>query len=178
MSKEYVPVPVIFLDRDGVINAPARPHEYITDWRDFVILPGVYDALRMFNESGFRIFIITNQRCIARKLATVEQINELHIQMLTDFQNHGCTVDGIYICPHGDGDNCSCRKPKTGLFLQAQRDMESSGYTVRKKESWMIGDFQSDIEAGKNYGVNTFLADRERNLLCAARTILNLKRGM
>ena len=173
MTGKYTPIPVIFLDRDGVINKPAAPHEYITDWENFVILPGVYEALRMFNASGRKIFIITNQRCIARKMATPEQINALHRKMLDDFRSHNCNVDGIYICPHGTEDNCNCRKPKTGLFLQAQKDLEeSSGCTVDKGSSWMIGDSDSDIEAGKNYGVNTFLIAGENDLLYAAKKIL------
>ncbi len=173
MSEGYIPVPVIFLDRDGVINKQAAPHEYITSWADFVVLPGVYEALRLFNASGFMVFIVTNQRGIARKMATLEQVNALHRRMLDDFREHDCTVDGIYICPHNISDNCSCRKPKTGLLVQAQKELESSaGLTVDKSHSWMIGDSQSDIDAGRNYGVNTFLADESRNLLFAARTIL------
>ena len=169
----YIPVPVVFLDRDGVINKPTRPHEYITDWKDFVILPGVYDALRMFNDSGFRVFVVTNQRCIARKMATLEQVNALHRKMTDDFAAHNCFIDGVYICPHDDNDNCSCRKPRTGLFLQAQKYLEESGCTVDKSMSWMIGDALSDIEAGENYGVNTFFADgADRDILCAARKII------
>ena len=170
---KYTPVPVIFLDRDGVINKSAAPHEYVTDFENFVILPGVYEALRMFNESGRKIFIITNQRCIARKIATPEQIDIIHRKMLDDFRQHDCHVDGLYMCPHDISDNCACRKPKTGLFLQAQRDLEkSSGCTVDKGASWMIGDSESDIEAGRNYGVNTFLVDGENDLLRAAKKIL------
>ena len=166
-------VPVIFLDRDGVINKPAPPHEYITDCADFAVLPGVYEALRIFRASGFRIFVVTNQRCIARKLATLEQVRSLHRHMLEDFREHGCSIDGVYICPHDDKDNCTCRKPKPGLLLQVQRDLEASGFTVGKKSSWMIGDSESDIEAGRNYGVNTFLVDGENHdLIYAARNIL------
>ena len=173
MTEKYTHVSVIFLDRDGVINKPAAPHEYITDWENFVLLPGVYEALRMFNASGRKIFIITNQRCIARKMAAAEQIEALHRKMLDDFRQHNCHVDGIYMCPHDMADNCACRKPKTGLFLQAQRDLEeSSGCTVDKGTSWMIGDSDTDIEAGRNYGVNTFLVDGENDLLCAAKKIL------
>ena len=173
MAEKYTPVPVIFLDRDGVINKQAAPHEYITDWRNFEILPGVYEAVRMFNASGRKIFVITNQRCIARKITAPEQIDALHGKMMSDFLEHSCHVDGIYICPHGVDDKCTCRKPKTGLFLQAQRDFEkSSGCTVDKRISWMIGDSDTDMEAGRNYGVNTFLMDGENDLLCAAVKIL------
>ncbi len=155
-------IPVIFLDRDGVINKPAKPHEYITTWPDFVVLPGVYEALRLLRESGYKIFIVTNQRCIARGMATLSQIDELHARMTEDFARNGCFVDGIFICPHGDNDNCDCRKPKPGLLLQVQNHLEESeGVTVDKSSSWMIGDSKTDEQAGVNYGVNTVLIGKE-----------------
>ena len=173
MAETYTPVPVIFLDRDGVINKPALPHEYITDWESFIVLPGVYEAVRMFNASGFRIFVVTNQRCIARKIAGFVQVEAIHRKMLDAFRAHSCTIDGVYVCPHDISDGCTCRKPKTGMFLQAQKDLEREGYTVNKALSWMIGDSSSDIEAGRNYGVHTFLVGRDGcGLLCAARKIL------
>ncbi len=155
-------IPVIFLDRDGVINKPAKPHEYITTWPDFVILPGVYEALRLFHGNGYKIFIATNQRCIARGMATLSQIDDLHRMMTEDFVSHGCFVDGIFICPHGDNDGCDCRKPKPGLLLQVQSHLEGSeGVTVDKSRSWMIGDSKTDEQAGINYGVNTVLIGGE-----------------
>ena len=155
-------IPIIFLDRDGVINKPAKPHEYITTWPDFEILPGVYEALRLLRESGCKIFIVTNQRCIARGMASLEEIDALHKRMTEDFARNGCFVDGIFICPHGDDDNCDCRKPKPGLLLQVQSHLEDSeGVTVDKSRSWMIGDSKTDEQAGINYGVNTVLIGGE-----------------
>ena len=151
-------IPVIFLDRDGVINKPAQPHEYITRWEDFEILPGVCEALRLLREAGYRIFIVTNQRCISRGIATRSQIDALHERMQEEFSRNGCYVDGIYICPHGYNDNCECRKPKPGLLRQVQKYLEDSeGVTVDKNRSWIIGDSKSDEEAGIIYGVNTVL---------------------
>lgn len=155
-------IPVIFLDRDGVINSPARPHEYITRREDFVILPGVYEALRLLRGAGFRIFVVTNQRCIARGIATSAEIDALHGWMTEDFAANGCFVDGVFVCPHGDDDNCDCRKPKPGLLVQVQRHLEEAeGVTVDKTHSWMIGDSVSDEQAGISYGVNTVLIGGE-----------------
>ena len=132
-------IPVIFLDRDGVINVPSKPHEYITTWPDFVILPGVYEALRLLRDDGRKIFIVTNQRCISRGIATLSQIEELHERMTEEFARNGCCVDGIFICPHGNNDGCDCRKPKPGLLLQAQKWLEDSeGFTVDKKSSYLL----------------------------------------
>ncbi len=151
-------IPVIFLDRDGVINKPAKPHEYITAWPDFVILPGVYEALRLLRDNGCKIFIATNQRCISRGIASREEIDELHRIMTEDFARNDCYVDGIFICPHGYNDECDCRKPKPGLLIQSQKYLEDSeGVTVNKSQSWMIGDSETDEEAGINYGINTVL---------------------
>ena len=151
-------IPVIFLDRDGVINSPAKPHGYITQWEDFIILPGVCEALRLFHDNGYKIFIVTNQRCISRGIASSSQIDELHRMMTEDFARNDCYVDGIFICPHGYNDNCDCRKPKPGLMLQAQKYLEDSeGVTVDKTRSWIIGDSKTDEEAGVNYGINTVL---------------------
>ena len=181
--------PVIFLDRDGVINKSAKPHEYITSWQNFVILPGVYEALKLFHFNGYKIFIATNQRCISRRIASQSQIDELHARMTENFALNGCNVDGIFICPHGDDDNCNCRKPKPGLLMQAQNWLESScGLTVDKQRSWMIGDTKTDELAGISYGVNTVLIRDEppakfdgmkhltaENILAAARKILDLR---
>lgn len=166
-------IPVIFLDRDGVINSPAKPHEYITRWEDFIILPGVYEALKLFHDNGYKIFIVTNQRGISRGFATLAQVQDLHTKMNEDFSRHDCCVDGIFICPHGYDDNCDCRKPKPGLMLQAQKWLEDSeGVTVDKIHSWMIGDSKTDEEAGINYGVNTALIGGEPASLNDGKTHL------
>jgi len=144
---------VVFLDRDGVINEKAPPHEYILSRSDFRFLPGVPVALRRLRAAGFKLVLITNQRCIARGLATMEEINLLHGQMCSDLRRQGADMDAIFVCPHGE-TGCDCRKPEIGLFLQAERQ-----FPVDKENSWMIGDSASDIEAGKRYGVQTILVN-------------------
>lgn len=154
----YKSLPVVFLDRDGVINQQAATHEYITEWENFIILPGVYEALKLLNASGYKVFIVTNQRCVARKITSLEKVNDLHEKMLHDLAIHECHVDGIYICPHDVSDNCKCRKPAPGLLLQVQEYLEENfSCTVNKSLSWIIGDSQSDVEAGRSYGINTIL---------------------
>lgn len=150
-----VSVPVVFLDRDGVINVKAPPHQYIIKWEDFIYLPKVYEAIEELNAAGFKIFIVSNQRCVARKIATCQEIDTLNRIMLNDLKSHGCSVNGVYYCPHDDTDNCNCRKPKTGLMLQAEKYLNKCGFYVDKLHSWMVGDFLSDIQAGIYYGINT-----------------------
>lgn len=146
---------VVFLDRDGVINQRPAPHEYICSWRDFRFLPDVPEAIRMLNGAGYRVVVVTNQRGVARGHFTMETLEALHARMCQELESHNAFIDNIYVCPHDNG-SCECRKPKTGLFLRAEKD-----YDVNKALSWMIGDSQSDVLAGKSYGVKTILIGRE-----------------
>lgn len=143
----------VFLDRDGIINQCAAPHHYISEWKDFVFLPGVEESLRKLKEAGYQIIVVTNQRGIARHMITVEQVNKLHSRMLAYLGYKKAKLDGIYICPHNDGE-CHCRKPDIGLFLQAEQDFD-----IDKEKSWMVGDSQTDIEAGERYGIRTILTN-------------------
>lgn len=149
---------VVFLDRDGVINEKAAPHEYITTWDEFRFLPRVIEAIRALNEACYKTVIVSNQRGVARGLMTLRQVDELHAKMCGELARQGAHIDAIYVCPHGEGE-CHCRKPEIGLFLQAEEAFE-----VDKAQSWMIGDSASDIRAGEHYGVRTILVNSEEKL--------------
>lgn len=165
----------VFLDRDGVINVKAPEGDYIKSWSEFHFLPGAIEAIRLLNDHNWHVVIITNQRGIARHLMTMQDLNRIHFFMEEELQNHGAHVDGVYVCPHEKG-TCHCRKPDIGLFMQAEQD-----FPVDKSKSWMIGDSQSDIEAGRNYGIRTIsvvnlnpLADKQfPNLLSAVNFLVN-----
>lgn len=149
------PQKTIFLDRDGVINKCAASHCYIYKWEDFDFLPGAVEGIRMLNEAGYLILLISNQRGIARGLFTRNGIDKLHRKMCACLAEAGAHIDGIYICPHDNG-KCDCRKPGIGLFRQAEKE-----WMINKGESWMIGDSESDIKAGISYGVKTVLIGSE-----------------
>lgn len=140
---------VVFLDRDGVINKRALPHSYITKWDDFVLIDGVQEAIKQLNENNYIVYLVTNQRCVARGLATNEDIEALHEKMVKILMENGARIDKIFCCTHDEGQ-CNCRKPQIGLFLQAEKLTD-----VDKKKSWMIGDEMKDIDAGRNYGIRT-----------------------
>lgn len=146
---------VVFLDRDGVINEKAAPHEYITAWDAFRFLPRVAQAIRVLNEAGYQTVIVSNQRGVNRGRMTMQQVDELHAKMCEELARQGAHIDAIYVCPHGEGE-CHCRKPEIGLFLRAEEKIE-----VDKAQSWMIGDSASDILAGERYGVRTILVNNE-----------------
>lgn len=145
----------IFLDRDGTINKYVG---FLTDINEFELLDGVTEAIKMINESGYLAIVVTNQPVIARGEVSVEELQEIHNKMETLLGQAGAYIDDIFYCPHHphkgyEGERpeykieCECRKPKPGmLFVAAEK------YNIDLSESWMIGDGENDIEAGKNAG--------------------------
>lgn len=140
---------IVFLDRDGVINTKAPEHDYIKRPSSFKFLPMAIEAIKLLNICEYKVIVITNQRGIARKMMTLDDLASIHSLMCEELIRNGARIDGIYVCPHDNGQ-CTCRKPNIGLFLQAEKD-----YLVDKELSWMIGDSKSDIEAGIKYGIKT-----------------------
>lgn len=137
----------VFLDRDGVINVKAPPGEYIRTWQEFQLLPTIIDWIRLFNALGFLVVVVTNQRGVARKLVRPEDLVEIHREMIALLAEAGAHIDGVLCCPHEE-DSCNCRKPKTGLVLEAVEkwDIDLSG-------SLMIGDSESDGQLAANCGM-------------------------
>lgn len=148
----------IFLDRDGTINKYVG---FLRDINEFELLPGVADAIRRINNSGYLTIVITNQPVIARGEVTLEELAGIHRRMETLLGAEGAYLDGIYYCPHHPkrgfvGEcieykiECECRKPKPGMLLQASRD-----FNIDLSQSWMVGDGKHDVGAGKAAGCRT-----------------------
>jgi D-glycero-D-manno-heptose 1,7-bisphosphate phosphatase len=140
----------VFLDRDGVINRKAAEGDYVTRWHDFQVLPGVVEGIAQLNRAGFCVIVVTNQRCIAKGLMTTTELELMHQRMTEVLALGGATIDAIYYCPHETEPPCRCRKPAPGMLLDAGRD-----HRIDFSASWMIGDSDADIEAGKNAGCKT-----------------------
>jgi D-glycero-D-manno-heptose 1,7-bisphosphate phosphatase len=140
----------VFLDRDGVINQKPPEGRYVTRWEDFHILPGVVEGIALLNRAGFCVIVVTNQRCVAKGLMTVADLERMHQRMSESLSQAGATIDGIYYCPHEMEPSCNCRKPLPGMLLDAAR---SRG--IELPASWMIGDSDIDVEAGRNAGCKT-----------------------
>ena len=139
----------VFLDRDGTI---ARDVPYCSRPEDLELLPGVGEAIRLLNEHGFMVVIITNQSGIARGYFTEEMLERIHQKLKNDLAKSGAHVDAIYYCPHHPNDDCNCRKPKPGLALQAAEE-----HHIDLTRSFFIGDLLQDIEAGHLAGGKTVL---------------------
>ena len=140
----------IFLDRDGVLNRKAPEGDYITDLRQFELLPGSLDALVELHRHGFLLIVVTNQRCIARGMASVEDVEIIHQHLLREVVKAGAQLARIYVCPHDYVDRCGCRKPLPGLLLQAARD-----FNLDLSTCWMVGDSPFDIECGRRADCKT-----------------------
>ena len=152
MTRKYK---CVFLDRDGVINKKAPEGDYIKNWNEFRFLPGAKEAIKRLNKAGFLIIIITNQRGVAKGLMTEEDLKDIHTKMIEELKESWAKVDGIYYCPHEEKDNCNCRKPKIGMFLEAVKDFKDVGIKINLNESYIIGDSEKDIIAGKTIGLKT-----------------------
>ena len=145
----------IFLDRDGTIN---RYVGFLRDINDFELLPGVAEAIRTINRSGYLAIVVTNQPVVARGEVTEAGLREIHNKMETILGREGAYIDALYYCPHHphrgyDGEipelkvNCGCRKPRPGMLLRAAED-----YNIDLPRSWMVGDGENDVLAGQAAG--------------------------
>lgn len=146
----------LFLDRDGVINR-RLVDAYVRSWQEFAFEEGVVAAIKKFSEIFGRIFVVTNQQGIAKELMTERDLQVVHQQMIAEIERVGGRIDGIYFCPHWSGDNCTCRKPRTGMALQAKADFPEIDFS----KAIMVGDSPSDIEMGHRLGMKTVFIGKD-----------------
>jgi D-glycero-D-manno-heptose 1,7-bisphosphate phosphatase len=139
----------VFFDRDGVVNRSPGPG-YVERWEEFVLLDGFVDALRVVRRHGWDAVIVTNQRGVALGVMSMEEVDRIHagLKQVLD-ERHGLSVLDIRVCPHGK-DACLCRKPQPGMILDAARL-----HGIDLAASWMAGDSESDVEAGRRAGCRT-----------------------
>ena len=157
--------PTVFLDRDGTINIEKNYLYRIKDWE---WIPGAMEAIKLFNEKGFFVVVITNQSGIARGLYSEEDVDSLHNFVSQQIRSYGGKIDKYYYCPHypnHEEGNCYCRKPLPGMILDASRDLD-----IDLNRSWIVGDKVSDIQAGKNLNLRNILVltghgEKEKDLL-------------
>lgn len=139
--------PALFLDRDGVINVEKN---YVYKIEDFEFIHSVFCICEHFQQKGFKIFIITNQAGIARGYYAEKDFIRLTKWMEGEFLKKGIVITKTYFCPHHPEitGECYWRKPNPGMILQAQKE-----FNLDLKNSVLIGDKQSDLDAGKNAGI-------------------------
>ncbi len=138
---------VIFLDRDGVINEDV---EYLHEPEKFKLCPNVIEGLKMLQNQGYKLVIVTNQAGIGQGYFTKEDFYKINREMFKQVGPQGIKFSKIYYCPHSITENCNCQKPKTGMIERAQKDLN-----IEMEKSYIIGDTNKDIICGKNSGLKT-----------------------
>ncbi|OUS70142.1 D-glycero-beta-D-manno-heptose-1,7-bisphosphate 7-phosphatase [Pseudoalteromonas sp. A601] len=144
----------LFLDRDGVVNVD---HGYVYEPEKFEFVDGVFSACKAFVDAGYKLIIVTNQSGIGRGYYTEADFHALSNWVVAQFAEHDVTVSGIYFCPHHPKKalaeylkECHCRKPAPGMLLQGIDD-----HHIDSKQSIMVGDKLSDMQAASNANIAT-----------------------
>jgi histidinol-phosphate phosphatase family protein len=144
----------VFLDRDGVL-VRNRP-DYVKGWGEVEIVPGAFAALARLRSAGASVLVATNQSAVGRGIVRRETVDEIHDRLAHVAQDHGAVIDGFFVCPHRPDEGCSCRKPKPGLLLQAQRERG-----LDLSAAYMVGDQASDALAALAAGCTPILLGDE-----------------
>lgn len=138
----------VFLDRDGTLNVNFG---YVHRPKDWEWISGAVPALKALQDAGFALVIVTNQAGIARGYYPASAVEALHHWVQDELAAHGIGLSGIYYCPHhpdfGEIRQCGCRKPQSGMLLQAASEL-----ALDLSQSWIIGDQMSDAAAGLHAG--------------------------
>lgn len=175
------PRPAIFLDRDGTINEEVN---LLNKPEQLKLIKGVAEAIRLINKSDYLAIVVTNQPVIARNLCSIEELEYIHASLETMLGIERAYVNAIYYCPHHPDKGypeerpeykieCECRKPKPGMLLQAAQD-----WNVDLSKSYMVGDSERDLKAGKNAGCKESImieTNQPNALLNTIKDILNKK---
>jgi len=131
---------LIVLDRDGVINHDSP--SYIKSPEEWRPIPGSPNAIARLHQAGFHVAVATNQSGIGRGLFDMAALNAIHTKMHQVLAQAGARIDAIFFCPHAADDNCQCRKPKTGMYEDMARRLNTSLAGIP-----MVGDSIRDIQA-------------------------------
>jgi D-glycero-D-manno-heptose 1,7-bisphosphate phosphatase len=139
----------VLLDRDGTL---IEERNYITDAGQVQLIPGAARSLRRLKEMGLGLVVITNQSALGRGYLDEAGLSAIHEKLHALLREEKVRLDAIYYCPHKPDDDCSCRKPRSGLVERAAKDLRFD-----PGESFVIGDKASDVEMGRNVGATTLL---------------------
>lgn len=164
----------ILLDRDGTINVD---YGYVHETTKFKFIDGVIEGLKILDDLGFLLIIITNQSGIGRGYFSFDDYNKLNNYMLKSLKDNGINISKVYMCPHTDKDNCDCRKPKLELFYKAINE-----FNIDINRSFVIGDNERDLAICENENITGILLTdglkekyiSKRNLFEAANYIKNI----
>lgn len=148
---------VVFLDRDGTISKDSPNH--IKSWEEVHFFPNSKKAIKLLNDHGFNIIIITNQSVIGRRMVTEKELESIHEKYIKELEEYGCKIHKIYYCPHHPDYGCNCRKPQPGLLIKASEEND-----IDTTKSFMVGDRIMDVKAGKKVNCKTVLISTDYGL--------------
>lgn len=137
------------IDRDGTLNVEK---DYLSNPDELELIPGAAEGLGILKSLGMGLVVITNQSGIARGYFGMERLDAIHDRLRAMLAAEGITLDGLYLCPHGPGDACDCRKPLPGMALKAASDLHFD-----PKQAFVVGDKEADIGLGQALGATTVL---------------------
>ena len=141
---------LIILDRDGVINEDSE--EYIKHPDEWIAIPGSLQAIARLHQAGWTVAIASNQSGLARGYFDVATLASIHQKLRRELAHFGGAIDAFFVCPHGPGDGCSCRKPLPGLFLDI-----ANRYDVSLAGVPAVGDSLRDLQASHAAGCTPWL---------------------
>ncbi len=141
---------VVFLDRDGVINAD---NGFVHKWEKWQWAPGAKKGLVILKDTPFALVVVTNQSGVGHGLYKEQDVVDLHKKLQRELGEEGLGFETIIYCPHHREAGCGCRKPKTGMAEKAEEIIGKIDY----RGSWMVGDKIADLEFGKSLGTATIL---------------------
>jgi D-glycero-D-manno-heptose 1,7-bisphosphate phosphatase len=155
---------VAFLDRDGVLNID---HGYVHRPERLEWVTGAPEAVRLLNEAGLPVIVITNQSGVARGYFGEADVARFHAHMQDELRAHGAHIDAFYHCPHHPQGkvaqfavDCDCRKPKPGMLERAARD-----FVIDRARSFLIGDKEDDVSAAQAFGARGIRFDAKTQSL-------------
>lgn len=140
----------VFLDRDGVINVYRK--DYVRSWEQFAFLDGSLEGLAILARLGFKLVVISNQSAIGRNLVARQVVDDIHQRMKAEIERAGGTIAALYYCPHTPEEDCGCRKPQSGMLIQAAGEL-----SLDLAGSYLVGDALDDLICGQRVGCETVL---------------------
>jgi D-glycero-D-manno-heptose 1,7-bisphosphate phosphatase len=168
LSPNSSPEPVVFLDRDGVINRDSPA--YIKSLDEFEFLPRSLSAIKKLTQSGIKTIVITNQSAVNRGLISRKTLDTIHGSMTTEVRIRGGRIDDIFFCPHTPQEGCDCRKPAPGMIYKA-----SFKHAIDLSFTGMVGDSAKDIACARRAQVRYAVLVKTGNFAKAQQELHDLK---
>jgi histidinol-phosphate phosphatase family protein len=153
-------IPAIFIDRDGVINC-LRTNDYVLEWRQFVFVPGIREALRDLSTLQLPMIVISNQAAVGKGLLRRSVLEEITARLHETLLSDSISLDGYYYCPHRVDERCDCRKPSPNMLRRAAAD-----FNIDLTRSVFIGDSDTDVQAARSAGCQPVLFGLSHNMSC------------